>query len=115
MKVGQEQLQPESMELNEPSSNDYAYRPLTTKHRRAGSTGTTGDEEYTTDEDELYTDETDCAIIVNTGQHSLFQSDLTRAATDLFGYASKSDQEDKEPTSLFDDDDNNKLTVGTSR
>lgn len=106
MKEVQEQQQPESMESNESvsGSNEYAYRPLTTKHRRAGSTGTTGDEEYTTDEDELYTDETDCATLHP--PHPILKSDLARAATDLFGYATKCEDEDEEPTSLFDEDDN---------
>ncbi|KYN13872.1 PREDICTED: guanine nucleotide exchange factor for Rab-3A-like [Trachymyrmex cornetzi] len=106
MKEVQEQQQPESMESNESvsGSNEYAYRPLTTKHRRAGSTGTTGDEEYTTDEDELYTDETDCATLHP--PHPILKSDLARAATDLFGYATKREDEDEEPTSLFDEDDN---------
>lgn len=106
MKEVQEQQQPESMESNESvsGSNEYAYRPLTTKHRRAGSTGTTGDEEYTTDEDELYTDETDCATLHP--PHPILKSDLARAATDLFGYATKREDEDQEPTSLFDEDDN---------
>lgn len=91
------------------SSSEYAYRPLTTKHRRAGSTGTTGDEEYTTDEDELYGDEADCSggggpvgvahFVANA--HPIPKSDLARAATDLFGYASGKD----EPTSLFEDED----------
>ncbi|XP_011639042.1 guanine nucleotide exchange factor for Rab-3A-like [Pogonomyrmex barbatus] len=106
MKEVQEQQQPESMESNESvsGSNEYAYRPLTTKHRRAGSTGTTGDEEYTTDEDELYTDEADCATLHP--PHPILKSDLARAATDLFGYATKCEDEDEEPTSLFDEDDN---------
>jgi len=105
MKEVQEQQQPESMESNESvsGSNEYAYRPLTTKHRRAGSTGTTGDEEYTTDEDELYTDETDCATLHP--PHPILKSDLARAATDLFGYVTKCEDEDEEPTSLFDEDD----------
>ncbi|GLV37290.1 hypothetical protein CBL_10743 [Carabus blaptoides fortunei] len=37
------------------------YISLINKHRRAGSTGTTGDESYTTDEDDI-PDEPDCAI-----------------------------------------------------
>ncbi|CAL1675709.1 unnamed protein product [Lasius platythorax] len=109
MKEVQEQQQPESMESNESvsGSNEYAYRPLTTKHRRAGSTGTTGDEEYTTDEDELYTDEADCSIGATLHPpHPILKSDLARAATDLFGYAAKREDEDEEPTSLFDEDDN---------
>ncbi|XP_014487651.1 PREDICTED: guanine nucleotide exchange factor for Rab-3A-like [Dinoponera quadriceps] len=109
MKEVQEQQQPESMESNESvsGSNEYAYRPLTTKHRRAGSTGTTGDEEYTTDEDELYTDEADCSIGASLHPpHPILKSDLARAATDLFGYATKREDEDEEPTSLFDEDDN---------
>lgn len=108
MKEVQEQQQPESMESNESvsGSNEYAYRPLTTKHRRAGSTGTTGDEEYTTDEDELYTDEADCSIGASLHPpHPILKSDLARAATDLFGYATKREDEDEEPTSLFDEDD----------
>ncbi|KAL0121779.1 hypothetical protein PUN28_006918 [Cardiocondyla obscurior] len=114
MKEVQEQQQPESMESNESvsGSNEYAYRPLTTKHRRAGSTGTTGDEEYTTDEDELYTDETDCAAIHP--PHPILKSDLARAATDLFGYATKREDEDEEPTSLFDEDDNKFLNDSSS-
>jgi hypothetical protein len=86
-------------------SSEYAYRPLTTKHRRAGSTGTTGDEEYTTDEDELFGDEADCAAGTGLGHapHPILKSDLARAATDLFGY--KADEEHDEPTSLFDEDD----------
>lgn len=109
MKEVQEQQQPESMESNESvsGSNEYAYRPLTTKHRRAGSTGTTGDEEYTTDEDEFYADETDCSIGATLHPpHPILKSDLARAATDLFGYVSKRGEEDEEPTSLFDEDDN---------
>lgn len=40
------------------------YVSLINKHRRAGSTGTTGDESYTTDEEEheVGTDEPDCSI-----------------------------------------------------
>lgn len=83
------------------SSSEYAYRPLTTKHRRAGSTGTTGDEEYTTDEDE--SDELDCAPGGLGNGHPILKNDLARAATDLFGYADKRDEE--EPTSLFDEED----------
>lgn len=109
MKAVQEQQQPESIESNESvsaSSNEYAYRPLTTKHRRAGSTGTTGDEEYTTDEDELYPDEADCTIGSTLhAPHPILKSDLARAATDLFGYANKREDEEEEPTSLFDEDD----------
>ncbi|XP_024893822.1 guanine nucleotide exchange factor for Rab-3A-like [Temnothorax curvispinosus] len=114
MKEVQEQQQPESMESNESvsGSNEYAYRPLTTKHRRAGSTGTTGDEEYTTDEDELYTDETDCATLHP--PHPILKSDLARAATDLFGYATKREDEDEEPTSLFDEDDTKFLDNSSS-
>ncbi|XP_077281716.1 guanine nucleotide exchange factor for Rab-3A [Temnothorax americanus] len=114
MKEVQEQQQPESMESNESvsGSNEYAYRPLTTKHRRAGSTGTTGDEEYTTDEDELYTDETDCATLHP--PHPILKSDLARAATDLFGYATKREDEDEEPTSLFDEDDTKFLDDSSS-
>ncbi|XP_015183577.1 PREDICTED: guanine nucleotide exchange factor for Rab-3A-like [Polistes dominula] len=109
MKAVQEQQQPESIESNESvsaSSIEYAYRPLTTKHRRAGSTGTTGDEEYTTDEDELYPDEADCPIGSTLhAPHPILKSDLARAATDLFGYANKREGEEEEPTSLFDEDD----------
>lgn len=116
MKAVQEQQQPESMESNESvsaSSTEYAYRPLTTKHRRAGSTGTTGDEEYTTDEDELYPDEPDCTIGSSLhAPHPILKSDLARAATDLFGYATKREDEEEEPTSLFDDDD--KFLSGSS-
>nr|XP_012228841.1 PREDICTED: guanine nucleotide exchange factor for Rab-3A-like [Linepithema humile]XP_012228842.1 PREDICTED: guanine nucleotide exchange factor for Rab-3A-like [Linepithema humile] len=117
MKEVQEQQQPESMESNESvsASNEYAYRPLTTKHRRAGSTGTTGDEEYTTDEDELYTDEADCSIGATLHPpHPILKSDLARAATDLFGYATKREDEDEEPTSLFDEDDNKFLGDSSS-
>ncbi|XP_032664137.1 guanine nucleotide exchange factor for Rab-3A-like [Odontomachus brunneus] len=117
MKEVQEQQQPESMESNESvsGSNEYAYRPLTTKHRRAGSTGTTGDEEYTTDEDELYTDEADCSIGASLHPpHPILKSDLARAATDLFGYATKREDEDEEPTSLFDEDDNKFLGDSSS-
>lgn len=109
MKEVSEQQQPESMESNESvsGSNEYAYRPLTTKHRRAGSTGTTGDEEYTTDEDELYTDEIDCSVGATLHTpHPILKSDLARAATDLFGYADKREDNEEEPTSLFDEDDN---------
>lgn len=103
-----EQQQPNSMDSSDSvtGGSDYAYRPLTTKHRRAGSTGTTGDEEYTTDEDELYADETDCAGASMHPPHPIMKSDLARAATDLFGYASKPGEDDnEEPTSLFDEDD----------
>lgn len=107
----QEQQQSLSMDSSDSGtttvSGEYAYRPLTTKHRRAGSTGTTGDEEYTTDEDELYGDETDCtAPGVGHAPHPILKSDLARAATDLFGYATpKRDEEVDEPTSLFDEDE----------
>ncbi|XP_066583631.1 guanine nucleotide exchange factor for Rab-3A-like isoform X3 [Prorops nasuta] len=103
----QQQREPESMDSNESVSGscEYAYRPLTTKHRRTGSTGTTGDEEYTTDEDEAYTDEADCNIGQSSlhSAHPILKSDLARAATDLFGYSTKDQVE--EPTSLFDEDD----------
>lgn len=118
MKEVQEQQQPESMESNESvsGSNEYAYRPLTTKHRRAGSTGTTGDEEYTTDEDELYTDEADCSIGATLHPpHPILKSDLARAATDLFGYVAKREDEDEEPTSLFDEDDNKFLDDSSTK
>jgi len=116
MKEIQEQQQPESIESSESvsSSNEYAYRPLTTKHRRASSTGTTGDEEYTTDEDELYTDEPDCSIGTSHPPHPILKSDLARAATDLFGYA-KCENEEEEPTSLFDEDDNKFLSDRCAR
>lgn len=86
---------------------EYVYRPLTTKHRRAGSTGTTGDEEYTTDEEELYPEEAECP---GGTTHPILKSDLARAATDLFGYEAKDneddeDDEDDEPTGLFDEDE----------
>ncbi|XP_057340657.1 guanine nucleotide exchange factor for Rab-3A-like [Microplitis mediator] len=104
-----EQQQPNSIDSSDSvtGSSEYAYRPLTTKHRRAGSTGTTGDEEYTTDEDEFYGDEADCAGTSLHPPHPILKSDLARAATDLFGYSSKPDNndDDNEPTSLFDDDD----------
>ena len=102
-----EQQQPNSMDSSDSvtGGNDYAYRPLMTKHRRAGSTGTTGDEEYTTDEDELYADEADCAGTSMHPPHPIMKSDLARAATDLFGYANKGQDDNEEPTSLFDEDD----------
>ncbi|KAH0557976.1 guanine nucleotide exchange factor for Rab-3A-like isoform X2 [Cotesia glomerata] len=104
-----EQHQPNSIDSSDSvtGSSEYAYRPLTTKHRRAGSTGTTGDEEYTTDEDEFYGDEADCAGTSLHPPHPILKSDLARAATDLFGYSSKADDNDNdnEPTSLFDDDE----------
>ncbi|XP_063992546.1 uncharacterized protein LOC135170546 [Diachasmimorpha longicaudata] len=102
-----EQQQPNSMDSSDSvnGGSEYAYRPLTTKHRRAGSTGTTGDEEYTTDEDEMYPDEADCAGISHHQPNPILKSDLARAATDLFGYSAKG--EDEEPTSLFDEDENN--------
>ncbi|XP_024945818.1 guanine nucleotide exchange factor for Rab-3A isoform X2 [Cephus cinctus] len=105
----QQQQEHNSMDSSESVAvgGEYAYRPLTTKHRRAGSTGTTGDEEYTTDEDELYADETDCAG-TNLHPHPILKSDLARAATDLFGYANKRDDQDEEPTSLFDEEDSSK-------
>ncbi|XP_043473340.1 guanine nucleotide exchange factor for Rab-3A-like [Leptopilina heterotoma] len=100
-----EQQQPNSMDSSDSvnGGSEYAYRPLTTKHRRAGSTGTTGDEEYTTDEDEFYGDETDCSG-PSLHPHPILKSDLARAATDLFGYEKHND-EDAEPTSLFDEDE----------
>ena len=102
-----EQQQPNSMDSSDSvnGGSEYAYRPLTTKHRRAGSTGTTGDEEYTTDEDEFYGDEADCSGPSLHPPHPILKSDLARAATDLFGYAEKRDGEDEEPTSLFDEDE----------
>ncbi|XP_015127092.1 guanine nucleotide exchange factor for Rab-3A [Diachasma alloeum] len=102
-----EQQQPNSMDSSDSvtAGSEYAYRPLTTKHRRAGSTGTTGDEEYTTDEDELYPDEADCTGISHHQPNPILKSDLARAATDLFGYSTKG--EDEEPTSLFDEDEGN--------
>ncbi|XP_058789421.1 guanine nucleotide exchange factor for Rab-3A-like isoform X2 [Phymastichus coffea] len=114
MKSQESVQQPSSMDSSDSgvtttSSSEYAYRPLTTKHRRAGSTGTTGDEEYTSDEDEL--DEADCCHAVGASHPMILKSDLARAATDLFGYgnaaACKKDAGDEpdEPTSLFDDDD----------
>lgn len=106
-----EQQQPSSMDSSDSvnGGSEYAYRPLTTKHRRAGSTGTTGDEEYTTDEDELYPDEADCAGISLHSTNPISKSDLARAATDLFGYSKRSDDENDQPTSLFEDDDDAKL------
>ncbi|KAL7287736.1 hypothetical protein TKK_0018121 [Trichogramma kaykai] len=119
----QEQQQPSSMESSDGSAagatmiaqSEYAYRPLTTKHRRAGSTGTTGDEEYTTDEDDVYADEADCCAGLGAGLGSLHhhhqshtilvKSDLARAATDLFGYDNEEDESKHEPTGLFDEDD----------
>lgn len=108
----QEQHQPNSMDSNDSggcgpaTQSEYAYRPLTTKHRRAGSTGTTGDEEYTTDEDELYGDEADCCVASGSAPHPiLVKSDLARAATDLFGYDAKTEEDVDEPTGLFDEDD----------
>ncbi|XP_011310868.1 guanine nucleotide exchange factor for Rab-3A [Fopius arisanus] len=100
--------QPNSMDSSDSvtAGSEYAYRPLTTKHRRAGSTGTTGDEEYTTDEDELYPDEADCTGIAHHQPNPILKSDLARAATDLFGYSSKG-EDNEEPTSLFDEDDSN--------
>ncbi|KAK0097171.1 hypothetical protein PV326_003029 [Microctonus aethiopoides] len=110
-----EQQQPNSMDSSDSATggSEYAYRPLTTKHRRAGSTGTTGDEEYTTDEDELYADEADCAGVSLHPPHPILKSDLARAATDLFGYSTKNENDDNEPTSLFDDDDG-KFSTGSS-
>ena len=115
MKSGhqQEQQQPSSMESSDSAAgsscnnSEYAYRPLTTKHRRAGSTGTTGDEEYTTDEDDFYADELDCTTNGLHGPYPILKSDLARAATDLFGYADedKEHMQREEPTSLFDEDD----------
>lgn len=120
-------LQPNSMDSSDSGVTsvgstttncaEYAYRPLTTKHRRAGSTGTTGDEEYTSsDEDEL--DEADCchhlggnSLNTNSTHPMILKDDLARAATDLFGYGSTNVKKDHhagdmdEPTSLFDDDD----------
>ncbi|KAG8035474.1 hypothetical protein G9C98_006920 [Cotesia typhae] len=97
-----EQHQPNSIDSSDSvtGSIEYAYRPLTTKHRRAGSTGTTGDEEYTTDEDEFYGDEADCAGTSLHPPHPILKSDLARAATDLFGYSSKANDNDNdnEPT-----------------
>lgn len=47
--------------LMAPKAGDYGY--LVNKHKRAGSTGTTGDESYTTDEeDNTEIDEPDCSI-----------------------------------------------------
>ncbi|XP_048511105.1 uncharacterized protein LOC105691292 isoform X2 [Athalia rosae] len=90
-------------------ATDYVYKPLTTKHRRAGSTGTTGDEEYTTDEEELYADEVECT---GGASHPILKSDLARAATDLFGYEAKGDcdadedeDNDEGSTGLFDEDE----------
>ena len=101
-----EQQQANSMDLCDSvnGGNEYAYRPLTTKHRRAGSTGTTGDEEYTTDEDDIYGDEADCSG-PSLHPHPILKSDLARAATDLFGYSEKHNHEEEEPTSLFDEDE----------
>lgn len=117
MKTVQEQHQPNSMESNVDSESgnatEYAYRPLTTKHRRAGSTGTTGDEEYTTDEEEFYTDSTDFASLggggggSSTQTYQIHKSDLTRAATDLFGYGEKPNHQEDSPTGLFDEKDSN--------
>ncbi|XP_046748503.1 guanine nucleotide exchange factor for Rab-3A-like [Diprion similis] len=101
------------MDSSDPAANavgscvaapEYVYRPLTTKHRRAGSTGTTGDEEYTTDEEELYPEEAECPTGTN---HPILKSDLARAATDLFGYEAKDsgNDDDDEPTGLFDEDE----------
>lgn len=95
---------------------DYVYRPLTTKHRRAGSTGTTGDEEYTTDEEEGYAEEVERP---GATAHPILKSDLARAATDLFGYQNKDhadrnedeDEDEEEPTGLFDEEDENEIVT----
>lgn len=106
-----EQQQPNSMDSSDSvnAGSEYAYRPLTTKHRRAGSTGTTGDEEYTTDEDELYQDDTDCTGVSLHSPNPILKSDLARAATDLFGYSKRNDDDNDQPTSLFEDDDDTKF------
>ncbi|XP_044018728.1 guanine nucleotide exchange factor for Rab-3A-like isoform X2 [Aphidius gifuensis] len=113
-----EQQQPSSMDSSDSvngGGSEYAYRPLTTKHRRAGSTGTTGDEEYTTDEDELYPDEADCAGISLHSTNPISKSDLARAATDLFGYSKRNDDENDQPTSLFEDDDDTKFKIESGK
>ncbi|KAJ8675720.1 hypothetical protein QAD02_011506 [Eretmocerus hayati] len=114
-----------SSSCSSTGSNDYAYRPLTTtsKHRRAGSTGTTGDEEFSSDEDELYGDEADCCPVMGPGGLLIqpgvvdLKSDLARAATDLFGYAKheRGEDEEVEPTSLFDDDEQQQQQYSCSR
>lgn len=104
--------QPSSMDSAGSSgsnNSEYHYRPLAcsmTKLRRAGSTGTTGDEDYpTSDEDNFYGDDLDCTTQGIASLHSAFpKSDLDRAATDLFGYQDE-DAETIEPTGLFDEDD----------
>ncbi|XP_034939583.1 guanine nucleotide exchange factor for Rab-3A-like isoform X2 [Chelonus insularis] len=103
-----ESKQPNAIDSNDSQSvtggNDYIYRPLT-KHRRAGSTGTTGDEEYTTDEDELYFNKADYGGKALNSSYPILKSDLARAATDLFEYLSDETVDNVEPTSLFDEDD----------
>lgn len=104
--------QPSSMDSSGSSgsnNSEYHYRPLAcsmTKLRRAGSTGTTGDEDYpTSDEDDFYGDDLDCATQGIASLHSAFpKSDLDRAATDLFGYQDE-EADNNEPTGLFDEDD----------
>ncbi|XP_012285748.1 uncharacterized protein LOC105702629 [Orussus abietinus] len=97
-------MDPDVASESASGSNGYAYRPLTTRHRRAGSTGTTGDEEYTSDEEELYGDEAESAgcpsLHASQPVGGILRSDLARAATDLFGYAEK-----EEHTGLFDEED----------
>lgn len=45
-----------------PNTAAFLMKTSLTKHKRAGSTGTTGDESYTTDEDEPDADEPDISI-----------------------------------------------------
>lgn len=82
--------------LMAPKTAGYAGLPLN-KHRRAGSTGTTGDESYTTDEeDSVEPDEPDCSIkehvtnqLFNRNDHSDFGSFSDIATiTDKVGHLS---------------------------
>ncbi|KAF5285064.1 hypothetical protein FQR65_LT02377 [Abscondita terminalis] len=66
--------------LMSPQTVGYQY--IVSKHKRAGSTGTTGDESYTTDEeDNIDIDEPDCSIkehvtskLFDTCEHNEFDS-----------------------------------------
>ncbi|KAK5643829.1 hypothetical protein RI129_007674 [Pyrocoelia pectoralis] len=71
--------------LMTPKTVGYQY--VVGKHKRAGSTGTTGDESYTTDEEDNVDDEPDCSIkehvtskLYDNHEHDFTYSDIATIA-----------------------------------
>ncbi|XP_031340520.1 guanine nucleotide exchange factor for Rab-3A-like [Photinus pyralis] len=71
--------------LMTPKTVGYQY--VVSKHKRAGSTGTTGDESYTTDEEDNVDDEPDCSIkehvtskLFDNHEHDFAYSDIATIA-----------------------------------